>query len=230
MTLPNPFYKDDLVTLYQGDCRVLLPLLALPDRTVVVTDPPYGIRHRTGRGASRDRMTAAWVGQEQAWDGQHGFDVASELAQRFPVACFTKPGLPEPFNPRGRLVWDKGAGAGMGDLRFPWKPSWELVLVAGHGWQGKRDGAVFQAGVQAHANKGRVHPTQKPVALLEHLIAKCPGHDVLDPFAGSGSTGVAAKRLGRRCILIEQDAHYCGVTVTRLSAVQPVLQFGVDGA
>jgi hypothetical protein len=123
------------------------------------------------------------------------------------------------------LVWDKGLAAGMGDLSVPWKPNWESIFVVGRGFIGSRDSSILTGNVVTWASKGREHPNMKPTGLMSKLLAKCPPSWVVaDPFAGSGSTLVAAKALGRKAIGIEVDERYCAVAAARLS--QDVLDFG----
>ena len=105
----------------------------------------------------------------------------------------------------------------MGDLSIPWKPSFELIYIRGHSWSGHRGEGVLRGEVMiTWETKGRVHPHQKPVWLLTHLIAKACATTILDPFMGSGTTGVAAVQLGRRFIGIEIDPHYFEVAVRRI--------------
>lgn len=121
------------------------------------------------------------------------------------------------------LVWDKG-GTGMGDTCFPWGRGYELIYIFGGGWSGKRESPVLRV-LHSSAAASRVgHPTPKPVSLMETLIAKAPPGVIADPFAGSGSTLVAAKALGRRAIGVELSEHYCETAANRLS--QDVLDLG----
>ena len=126
------------------------------------------------------------------------------------------------------LTWEKGEHVGMGDLSLPWKPNTEEIYVIGSGFTGRRDGSVLKhlaiAGTVGQAVKGtRQHPTEKPTSLMAELIAKTPGV-IADPFAGSGSTLVAAARLGRKAIGVELEERYCEIAARRLS--QGVLDFG----
>jgi DNA modification methylase len=110
-------------------------------------------------------------------------------------------------------------------MDLPWKPSHQEVYVLGRGFTGRRDTDVLTfAPVQSMASNGRSHPHEKPTGLMKALIAKCPPGVVADPFAGSGSTLVAAKQLGRKAIGVELEERYCEVIAKRLA--QGVLDFG----
>lgn len=115
----------------------------------------------------------------------------------------------------------------MGDLSFPWKPSFELIYVTGDGWSGRRVPGVLRGPVQVswenHPNvppdDARVHPHQKPDWLPAHFIERLPhAQNIVDPFMGSGTTGVAALRLGRRFIGIEIDEGYFRTACRRIEA------------
>lgn len=199
-------------TLYLGDCRDVLPTLGRVG--AIVTDPPYGIDFASNRVART--TTAPWVRTVIANDG--------DLAARDFVlewhsgawAVFGTLKRPAPAGTRGVLVWDKGPASGMGDLTFPWKPSFEVVFIGGDGWSGARDEAVLKDHwVVTRASMGRVHPNEKPVSVLEHIIAKAPGV-ILDPFMGSGSTGVACVKRGRKFIGVEVDPHYFNISCKRI--------------
>jgi len=193
-------------TLYHGDCREVLPTLERVD--AVVTDPPYGCSATTGRGGRFDSFTIAgdtdtvlrdWL--LTAYDG--------------PSALFGSQRVPRPPC-KAVLIWSKGEHTGMGDLSFPWKPDYEEIYINGLGWSGPRTSSVLR--VNARIDSGRAHPTEKPVALMEQLIGKAPGTTVLDPFMGSGTTGVACANLGRAFIGIELERQYFDIACERISA------------
>lgn len=232
--MTEPYYRDDLVALYHGDCRDVLPELDAVD--LVLTDPAYGIEYvsgwTTGRGVqpiTNDgaRLSVAvqrkvipllrtkhvlWFTRWDVWP-----DIWSELGPWFPL--------------RGLLVWDKG-DPGMGDLKH-WGPSYELIASGGWGsCIGSRDQSVIRFNkVPVH---NRHHPTEKPQDLLRYLIRKMGPASVLDPFAGSATTLAAASSLGIPSIGIEIDEARCEVAATRLSKTaslpaaddSPFLPFG----
>ncbi|MGH3834202.1 MAG: DNA-methyltransferase [Pseudonocardiaceae bacterium] len=217
--MTSAYYSDGLITLYHGDCREVTEWLGAD---VLVTDPPYGIDHASN------------------WDGPYKSEVIAnddsvtvrdEVLARWgsrPSLVFGSWKCATPPGTTTCLVWDKGDAAGMGDLSIPWKPNWELIYVQGGGFRGSRDSGVLKGNVVTWASKGRTHPNQKPTGLLVTLLAKCPRGVVADPFAGSGSTLVAAKQLGLPSIGVELEERFCEVTARRLD--QGVLMFdGVGG-
>lgn len=223
-----PYYADDLVTLYHGDCLRTAGCGEWLYADVLVTDPPYGIAYATG------------------WDGQFsGVPVAGDLdttdrdevlhlwrhnKPESPAVVFASPrqGVP-PMDPNPTpLIFDKGDVVGMGDLTWPWKPNYELAWVYGKGWRGERSSSILRHRVLPGNFTARDHPTQKPVGLLEDIIRKAPEGVIADPFAGSGSTLIAARNLGRKAIGVELEERYCEVIAKRLA--QGALDFGGDVA
>ena len=211
------YYQDDHITLYHGDCLELADLWTCAD--MLVTDPPYGYSHKSGRAgkfqgemiandadlAARDSALAAWGNR--------------------PAIAFGSWKRPKPAGTHTVLIWDKGEASGMGDLSIPWKPNWEEIYVMGKGYKGHRGSSILTGHtVLTWASKGREHPNMKPVTLMERLIEKCPPGVVADPFAGSGATLLAAKNLGRRAIGVELEERYCEIIAKRLS--QEVFDFG----
>jgi len=149
-----------------------------------------------------------------------------------PALVFGSRKVSPPVATRAVLIWDKGPALGMGALDIPWKPSWEEIYVLGHGWAGPRDeGAVLYCpAVQSMAKNGRLHPTEKPVALLERLLKKCPPGCVLDPFMGSGSSGEACLKQGRPFVGIEIDERYFEIACKRIEAASRQADFFVRSA
>lgn len=180
-------------TLYLGDCRLIMPML--PPFDAVVSDPPYGISHRRGtcadRGKGLTRGTAGIAGDAEP------FDPAPLL--RWPCVLWGADNYAQAL-PRGRwLIWDKTPGAGAGDfseMEVAWLSVPGALKAFRHMWMGvQRESQVGEA---------RSHPTEKPVALMEWCIGFLPdAQTILDPFMGSGTTGVAATKLGKRFIGIE---------------------------
>ena len=196
--------------LILGDCLKVMPLLDRVD--AVVTDPPYGIAHSTNHGAS-------WAGRQIASDQDTSTrDAVSCMCSGIPQVFFGTWKTPPVEGARGCVVWDKGPAFGMGDLAFPWKPSFELAYILGDGWIGARDEGVLRGPVVVSwESKGRVHPHQKPVWIIEHFLKKLPdAKTILDPFMGSGTTLVACQRLGRQGIGIELDPDYFAIACKRV--------------
>lgn len=208
------YYQDASVTLYHGDCIDLLRWL---DADVLVTDPPYGSEGTSGYGRSalgkrtiendkdttvRDRALAMWGDR--------------------PAMVFGHPSLPEPPGAWDyRLVWDKrfpGLGSG------PWRWQHEAIFVRGPWKKASPDFSVLSVSRGSQNEARDRHPHAKPDALMRRLLDGVPGRTIADPFAGSGSTLVAAKALGLRAVGVELDESHCKVIVARLAQV--ALDFG----
>lgn len=137
--------------------------------------------------------------------------------------------VPKPPNTRQVVTWWKRkAGPGMGDLSMPWGNATEEIYVIGQGFTGPRRANLIATDDQRGNPYGLAakfeHPTPKPVGLMEELLECCPPGVIADPFAGSGSTLVAARNLGRKAIGVEIEERYCEVIARRLA--QDVLDFG----
>lgn len=213
----KPYYANDLVTLYLGDCREVTEWLAAD---VLVTDPPYGRRYTPRREPRRgiihttDRIvgdddTATRDAALAAWGKRLGI-VFGDLM--LPPAPETKKVLVYKKPP------DSGAHGSIGGFRH----NLEAVYLTGPwlaGFGGRS--SLLETGARIQGNAigitGRYgHPHAKPVDVMETLIAACPPGVVADPFAGSGSTLVAARNLGRRAIGVEIEECYCEAAARRL--------------
>lgn len=202
-------------TMHLGDCLDVLPSLA-PAPSVLVTDPPYGVALRSTRNGAFGECRIANDGDASVRDA------ALEVYGDGPALVFGSWKVARPAATKAVLIWEKGEHVGMGDLSLPWKPNTEEIYVLGGGFAGVRTGSVLRhlaiAGTVA-VSKGRHHPTEKPVALMMELLAKCPADlVVIDPFAGSGTTGVAAVRSGRRFVGMEVDPTHFATACERLAA------------
>lgn len=242
---PTPYYQDENVTLYHGDCREILP--ALRDFDLVLTDPPYG------------ETSIPWDRWPEGWPtllAAHAYSMwvfgsmRMFLDRRDEFAGWTM---------SQDIVWEKHAGTGVFTDRFKrmhehavhwYRGDWSTVyhdaqrikvgnmrrsaskpkgsVRAEHlGGIHKRDAAWEDDGTRLVGSVFKVHtmhrrgdhPTEKPTGILEPLIeyACPPGGSILDPFAGSGSTLAAAKATGRKAVGVEADERYCEAAARRLA-------------
>lgn len=190
-------------TLILGDCREVLPTLEMFD--ACVTDPPYGIgrdgqKRTTGGNGGRkayefkgwDETRPEWLPDLLACAKHHVIWGGNYFADLLP--------------PKGKwLVWDKGQRINQSDGELAWTSC---------------DGAlrIFEQNRVALLVEGAEHPTQKPIQLMQWSIQQLPTiRSICDPFMGSGSTGVAALRLGLRFVGIERDPDYFEVACRRIA-------------
>jgi site-specific DNA-methyltransferase (adenine-specific) len=226
----KPYYADDSVTLYHGDCREVTAWL---EADVLVTDPPYGIQHEKKQGSSRvpksrggtqTRTRGVLAGDATTAARDDALDLWGER----PALVFGSWRMPRPVGTVSRLIWHK-AGSTPGPARAAFLSNDEEVYVLGaFPATSPPERTVLTTHEIRHGSAGasaRIgHPTPKPLDLMERLLLRCPPGTIADPFAGSGSTLVAAKQLGRKAIGVELEERYCEIIAKRLA--QGVLDFG----
>jgi site-specific DNA-methyltransferase (adenine-specific)/modification methylase len=188
-------------TLYLGDCLEILP--TLPKVDAVITDPPYGIgitksnrlavSRGMGGGTWDDAPPDAAAIAAVADAGQQAILWGGNYFGLPPARCF--------------LIWDKqNEGRDFADVELAWT---NLDAVA----------RIFRLRPM-NMDGGKLHPTQKPEALMRWCINKTAGKTVLDPYMGSGSTGVAAMQVGRSFIGIEREPKYFDIACRRIEEAQ----------
>jgi DNA modification methylase len=226
----KPYYEHNGITIYHGDCKEILPDL---QATLLFTDPPFGSDCADHGMGGKQQKNGKWGGDSSERYFIHGNDdlsigtYACEWAAQkdIPALVFASPYAPFPGKWRNLLVWDKGGAVGWGgDPQRCFKRTWELIQIARNGpLCGMRDESVIRWFIQPW--NYAEHPCAKPIGLIHLLLAKLWSENmtVVDPFLGSGTTLVAAKKLNVLAIGIEIEEKYCEIAAKRLS--QEVLQF-----
>ena len=200
--MSDPWVRREVIgnaTLYLGDCLEILP--TLPKVDAVITDPPYGLGNRMQGGTWAARPEFADM---RAWDqvaDQEWIDRI--IALNCPAIIWGGNSYEVPCS-RCWLIWDKrNAVPTMADFEMAWTN-------------------LDMPSKRFHANVGRIengHPTEKPIGLMIWCVEKTAG-TVLDPFMGSGTTGVACMNLGRKFIGIEIEKRYFDIAVERITNAQ----------
>ena len=227
----DPFYRDDYVTLYHGDCREILPRLGVKV-DLVATDPPYNIGKKYGNLTDDARDPVEYWG----WH-DHIFRLVYDVMTDGYLYCFQSdrgvytamPRLSDlGFSYIQTLIWWGRNGYSMQLHRNSWSYRHEPIL-----FMEKGKGGYLQAGIrdqwytsvievprpQSNFAEGRHHATEKPVKLMSMILARTPGDLILDPFLGSGTTAVAAKKLRRKCIGIEIEEEHCETAANRCQVI-----------
>ena len=226
--MPKPYFEAQGVTLYHGDCRDFEQRCDL-----LLTDPPYGQEFKSGwtenwgrivgdndLGGVQERIAKALKGLGR---GRHTYIFGG----KFDLTKLNLSGFTE-------LIWDKEV-IGMGDLSQPWGLQHEKITFAVHEISKSnrergvgnlaarlRKGSVLRC-LRAQGSGIRYHPTEKPVEILRQLIesSSVMGETIYDPFAGSGSTLIAAALEGRIAIGVEIDERYCEIAAERFQREIP---------
>ncbi len=208
-----PYYEDELVTLYHGDCLEIGEWL---EAQVLITDPPYGIAWSRSVNEARQSKEQAGILNDE--DTSCRDEVLTLWGDR-PAAVFGSFYAPFPAKVKQVLVWHKPPNSGVVGATTGFRRDAERIFLCGM-WP-VRD--VSSSSVLASAGSGNGpakatgHPHAKPLDVLSELIRYLPDGLIADPFAGSGSTLVAAKRLGRRAVGVELDEAYCKTAAARLA-------------
>ena len=212
-----------MINLMKGDC--LERMKEIPDGSVdmILTDPPYGMdfqsNHRNEKyNKIKNDKDLSWL---NVWTNEL-FRVAAENTAHYVFCSFHnidkfKQALEQKFKIKNMLVWEKN-NTSMGDLKGDFAPKYEMIIFIQKGRRlinGKRDPNILKF----NRTGNKLHPTQKPVDLLQYLLEKFSdkGQVILDPFMGSGTTGVAAKNLNRSFIGIELDETYFNIAKDRIN-------------
>jgi site-specific DNA-methyltransferase (adenine-specific) len=214
-----PYYADDLVTLYQGDCREVTGWLAAD---VLVTDPPYGRGFR--RVPSRNGTTGVSFGGRDAIANDENTGLRdwalSAWGDRLAV-IFGDLMLAPPIGNKLTMAYRKPGNAGSFGAFGSFRRDLEAIYLVGPWLATRGGGSSLLTTAARHTQRisGNTcgHPHAKPVDVMETLITACPPGTIADPFAGSGSTLVAARNLGRRAIGVELDERYCEAAARRLA-------------
>jgi len=208
--LLSPYYSDDYVTIYHGDCGKIMP--HLPKFDLLLTDPPYGLgeKWQGGKASTKARWKLNDGGDAIDWD-----DDVPDMREILPIAnkaIIWGGHLMGLEVSRGWLVWNKiirNFSSGVCEL------AWTNLDCP-------IDAFDFSHGQLVH--EGKQHPAQKPLTLMQWCIQKAGEIEtIIDPFGGSGTTGLAGKNLGKKSVLIERDEKYCEIAAQRM--LQEVLPF-----
>ena len=219
--MTDHYYQDDFVTLWHGDCLELADVWTVAD--VLVTDPPYGTASvgwdvSYGRGRNRRRGDATVACGNIANDATTAArDAALALWGDRPALLFGSPRLPDPpIVVVDRLVWNKTRPGMNGG---PWRYLHESIYVTAGFVRVNNSATSILTAFPEQSD----HIHAKPEQIMRPRVAAAPPGTIADPFAGSGSTLVAAKALGRRAIGVELEEKYAEIAARRLS--QDVLDF-----
>ena len=206
-------------TLYLGDCREVLPTLGKVD--AVVTDPPYGIDYGKSGGFNASHGWGEWR-ENVEWDKERpAADVFELLLQAGKHKIIWGGNYFTDLLPPTMqwLVWDKGQrNFSLADCEFAWSSQQKAARIFTYA-RGNESGFAPKSKEERQYTSG--HPTQKPLALMKWCLGFVPkAQTILDPFMGSGTTGVAAVQMGRDFIGIERETKYFDIACRRIEDAQ----------
>ena len=210
--------------LYKGDCLEVMDKLIKQNVKVdaIITDPPYGIDYRSNH--RKEKYEKISNDNDLSFLDDFFQKCDKLLKDDTHIYCFCswhhidkfKIAFEKYFTLKNVIVWEKN-NTSMGDLKGSYAPKHEFILF-GHKGRRLRNGKRLPDILQANRTGNKLHPTQKPISLLQIFIEQSSNENeiILDPFMGSGSTGVAALNTNRKFIGIELDRKYFNIAKDRL--------------
>ena len=208
------------VQLYLGDCLEILPTLEAGSVDAVITDPPYGIDESGRKNQTRSNLAPVRDYGDYRWDAKLPRRYIEALLQTGQDQVIFGGNFYADWLPPSSswIVWDKDNSGDFADCELAWTSHKKAVRKFVWRW----NGFIKEQPEQ------RYHPTQKPLALMKWVIANytSEGTTILDPFMGSGTTGVACVQTGRNFIGIEIDPGYFEIAKRRIEEAQ--LQHRMD--
>ena len=208
----KPYYQDEWVTIYHGDCREILPTLEKVD--LVLTDPDYNAKNIGPNEREYEKGMPALDADGYKAFCKEWFELVISLTED---VVFTS-GIANIWNyPEARwvLCWHKPAAVSFN--RMGGFNAWEPILVYGKPFKRLPQDYLYFNTLNFTKGPERNHPCPKPPSLWEHLISLLKDGIILDPFLGSGTTAYCAKKLNRKCIGIEIEEKYCEIAAKRCS-------------
>ena len=217
--------------IYNADCARLMSKISSQSVDLILTDPPYGICYKS-KSRRLSRQTVAGDEAPYIWWLKEADRILKDDGS---LLCFTRWDVLGAWHTaieyaglhvRSCIVWDKGIH-GMGNTKAAFAPQHELCLFATkHDFEFKSGRPTDVIRVGKLASSEMIHPTQKPVELFEQLInvTTLPGALVVDPFAGSGTTAIAAINTGRHFVCSEIDHMHHAASCRRVSVRLKELQ------
>ena len=209
-------------TLYLGDCLPVMEAMKDKEIDAVVTDPPYGIGEAAGKNISRANLALPTDYGNKEWDNKppdsRYFIQIKRVAEYQIIFGGNYFNLGETSC---YLIWNKKNGnSDFADCELAWTNLKQAVRMFTWQWHGM----IRQGEMDKVKNyTPRVHPTQKPVRLIEWCIERIklkPESTIIDPFMGSGTTGIACHRLGHKFIGVEQEEEYFDIACKRIEQAQ----------
>jgi len=220
----EPYYQEDGITLYNAKCEDVLP--QLPDQSVdcVITDPPYGINYFSNHYIGENPHSPIENDHELFLPLDQLWRIVRDRGVIFAFYSHKRPLIDSRV--KNSIVWVKNHWSA-GDLEGDFGNQFEMIaFIPKKGFKLKSEKRWSNVW---HYDRvpPRLHPSEKPIGLISKLVVcgSVEGETILNPFVGSGTTLLAAKRLKRRAIGIELSEAYCQIAVQRLSQKE---LFGIE--